>query len=273
MLSTLPPSSLLTFAVALLAFAPGSDAAQSTKASSKNSKQAASLQAAAVYLKPAAYLFTNVATGQKITYNPSGNHIYPAKGKGSAIKVQQYSNKKVPWHRFNFGKKNKCLSSAWGGSDNDSAVAYVCASGSNAKKTTLERTKQWWLTVPVSKPLVKASSNSAANRVLLAAQSDSIKTRNAKIAAQKAAFNNKRGLVGLDAPSRSRRHALTKRALERRAKTAGAGIYYIIPTDHLMDMPARALTGKVIKARGIKSTTLDVWKKGQKNQQWKITKA
>lgn len=72
--------------------------------------------------------------------------------------------------------------------------------------------------------------------MLLAAQSDSIKTRNAKVAAQKAAFD-KRGLTGLDGPSRSRRHALTKRALERRAKTAGAGVYYIIPTDHLMDMP------------------------------------
>lgn len=49
--------------------------------------------------------------------------------------------------------------------------------------------------------------------------------------------------------------------------------YWFFATDHMLDMPARALTGKVYKARGIKSTVLDPWKKNQKNQQWRVTRA
>ncbi|KAK4047107.1 hypothetical protein OIO90_006309 [Microbotryomycetes sp. JL221] len=308
--------------VALAALSPA-DALQSTKPATKNKAQAAALQAAAVFLKEGNYVFENVATKQRLYYVPKGNHIYPAKKKASQaakMAVTRYSlNRKVPWMRFHFGAKNKCLSSAWGGVDNDSAVAYVCATGSKAKKTTLERTKQWWLTVPVSKPTVAAPANSYANSVLLAAQSDSIKTRNKKIQDQQNAFkkkNSKRDslldqddeydVAGFDADplmdvdvefgveddqevvssdeplsefeehmllkARSRTRALSKRTLVRRAKTAGSGTYYIIATDHLIDQPARALTGKVYKARGIKSTTLDVWRKGQKNQQWRLVK-
>ncbi|KAM0790457.1 hypothetical protein ACM66B_003334 [Microbotryomycetes sp. NB124-2] len=336
----------LTFiATALVALSSTVSALQSTKPATNNKKQAAQLQAAAVFLKEGNYVFENVATKQKLFYVPKGNHIYPSKVKKLAqaaqMSVTRYTaNKKVPWSRFHFGKKNKCLSSAWGGKDNDSAVAYVCASGQKSKKTTLERTKQWWLIVPVSRPTVNAPANSYANSVLLAAQSDSIKTRNKKIQEQQNAFKNKNGkrdvsseLVDQDTlydshrdqdeplldndveleieaqeqeqadeveededllstedeepltelsermlakTKRSRltrRTSLSKRTLVRRAKTAGAGTYYIIATDHLIDMPARALTGKVYKARGIKSTTLDPWKKGQKKQQWRLIKA
>ncbi|KAK4049290.1 hypothetical protein OIV83_004227 [Microbotryomycetes sp. JL201] len=323
-----------TIATALLATLSSVAALQSTKPATNNKKQAAQLQAAAVFLKEGNYVFENVATKQKLYYVPKGNHIYPAKVKKASqaakMGVTRYTaNRKVPWSRFHFGSKNKCLSSAWGGVDNDSAVAYVCASGQKSKKTTLERTKQWWLTVPVSRPTVNAPANSYANSVLLAAQSDSIKTRNKKIQDQQNAFKNKNGkrfyvadvdingkddlyndhvrndnaLADIDgeiqldeqdqdqdtvtsdeplselsehmlANVRSRvRRTLSKRTLVRRAKTAGAGTYYIIATDHLIDMPARALTGKVYKARGIKSTTLDRWKKGQRNQQWKLIKA
>lgn len=99
-----------------------------------------------MFLKPGRYTFTNVATGQKLYYVPKGNHIYPAKLKSAksaaVMSVTPYSDRKVPWIRLHFGNKNKCLSSAWGGVDNDSAVAYVCASGQNSQTTTLERTKQ-----------------------------------------------------------------------------------------------------------------------------------
>lgn len=98
-----------------------------------------------MFLKPARYTFTNVATGQRLYYVPNGNHIYPSSvkpAKAAAVSITPYADRKVPWIRLHFGQKNKCLSSAWGGVDNDSAVAYVCASGAKAKKTTLERTKQ-----------------------------------------------------------------------------------------------------------------------------------
>jgi len=239
---------------------------------------------------------------------------------------------------------------------------YVCASGSGAQKTTLEKTKrastvllarsplppppaplslvppsvppsrlplsrlslahspsprtltdadrrpapaEWWLFVPVSKPTVATSSNSYANTVLLAAQADSIATREKKIAAQKAAFG-RRSLDGSSGAAlgaheqgmvrRVRRHVLDKRGI----KTVVGGTFYIIPTDHLLDRTA-ALVGKQVKRGGIKNTAIADWKKvrslvrlarpsalalrvpetdstrrpcaqGNKAQQWKVTR-
>lgn len=95
---------------------------------------------------------------------------------------------------------------------------YVCASGDNSKKTTLERTKQWWLFVPTSKPTVSAKANSNANKVLLAAQADSIETREKKIAAQKEAFHKRMA------------RRVRKRELEQRGiKTVSGGTFYIMP--------------------------------------------
>lgn len=136
---------------------------------------------------------------------------------------------------------------------------YVCASGSGSQKTTLEKTKQWWLLVPVNKPTASSHANSYANVQLIAAQADSIDTRNKKIAAQKQAFG-KRGLIS-DETYSGMMHQLRRRALEKRSKTVSSGIFYIMPTDHLVDMPARALTGKTIVTRGIKNTLVKNWKK------------
>ncbi|GAA5970909.1 hypothetical protein JCM21900_000567 [Sporobolomyces salmonicolor] len=243
-------------------------AAASTAVSTANAQQAASLQAAAIHLQPGSYTFENVETKQKLYYVPKGNNIYPYK-KGTAASVTKYSNAKVPWHRFEFGDKNKCLSSAWGGSGNNAAVMYVCASGAGAQKTTLEKTKQWWLFVPVSKTAASAPSSSYANTQLIAAQSESVATRNKKIAAQKAVFH-KRGFTGIEHARMAQRHK--KRVLERRTTTVTGGTFYIIPTDHLIDSPARALTGQAIKSRGIVSTQITTWKKGNKAQQWKVTR-
>ncbi|GAA5989870.1 hypothetical protein JCM5350_006595 [Sporobolomyces pararoseus] len=242
-----------------------------TKVSTKNAKQASSLQAAAVFLKPGSYTFQNVKTGQKLYYSADRkNHIFPTKGKATNAVVARHSNSKLPWHLIKFGKKNKCLSSAWGSTNNNAGVMYVCASGKSGQKTTLEKTKQYWLLVPVSKPTASAPSNSYANTQLIAAQADSIETRNKKIAAQKAAFNKR----GLGEVTHSRMmHQLKKRALEKRAnKTVSGGTFYIFPTDHLMDTHARALTGKTIVTRGIKNTLISKWSKGNKAQQWKVTR-
>ncbi|GAA5930247.1 hypothetical protein JCM10213_001040 [Rhodosporidiobolus nylandii] len=260
-------------ALALLALAAFADAKKTGKVLTTNEKQAAQLQAAAVFLKPGNYKLQNVQTGQTLYYAPSGNHIYPTKGKYTKSSITRYSNKKVPWHRLEYGSKNKCLSSAWGSSGNNAAVMYVCASGSGAQKTTLEKTKQWWLFVPVSKPTASASSKSYANSVLLAAQADSISTREKKVAAQKAAFNKRSGLHGADALQHGRMmRTVRKRALERRAnKTASSGTYYIIAIDHLLDRAA-ALTGKQIVTRKIKNTVISNYKQGNKAQQWKVTR-
>lgn len=46
------------------------------------------------------------------------------------------------WIRLSFGSKDKCLSSAWGGSFDNAAVAYACAVGPGAQRSTLEQNKQ-----------------------------------------------------------------------------------------------------------------------------------
>ncbi|GAA5982863.1 hypothetical protein JCM10908_006814 [Rhodotorula pacifica] len=252
-------SPLHVILLALLALAGLTSAKKTGSVLTTNEKQAAALQAAAVRLKPGHYVFQNVKTKQKLLYTAKGNHIYPSK-KGTTAAITIHQDKGVAWHRIGFGPKNKCLSSAWGGSGNNAAVMYVCASGSNSKKTTLEKTKQWWLFVPTSKPTAAANSNSYANRVLLAAQADSVKTREKKIAAQKNAFHGRMA-------RRVRKRALKKRGI----KTVSGGTFYIFPTDHLLDR-ASALTGGRITTRGIKNTQLKNWKKGDKAQQWKVTR-
>ncbi|GAA5941327.1 uncharacterized protein JCM15063_006440 [Sporobolomyces koalae] len=259
------------FIVATIALAGNSAQVDAKpKVSTKNAKQASQLQAAAVFLKPGSYTIQNVKTGQKLYYSADRkNHIYPDKKHQSPATIQRHANSKLPWHMMKFGKKNKCLSSAWGSSNNNAAVMYVCASGKGGQKSTLEKTKQYWIFVPVSEPTVSSKPNSYANTQLIAAQADSISTRNKKIAAQKAAFH-KRGLSPAMYTGMLRQ--LRKRALEKRAKTVSSGTYYIAATDHLVDMPARMLTGKVITTRGIKNTLLKAWKKGDKAQQWRITR-
>ncbi|GAA6048715.1 hypothetical protein JCM3770_003925 [Rhodotorula araucariae] len=241
------------------------EAKKTGKVLTTNEKQAAAIQAAAVKLKPGKYRFQNVQTKQYLYYVAKGNHIYPTKGKATPASISQYSNSKVPWHRLQFGLKNKCLSSAWVSSktQNSEAVSYVCASGKGCKKTTLEKTKQWWLFVPVSKPTAEAPATSYANTVLLAAQADSIATREKKIAAQKGAFSRRSSTK----MARIRRHVLEKRGI----KTVVGGTFYIIPTDHLLDRTA-ALTGKTVRRGGISNTAISDWKKGNKAQQWKVTR-
>ncbi|KAL8293037.1 hypothetical protein RQP46_000731 [Phenoliferia psychrophenolica] len=164
-----------------------------------NSKAAASLQAAAVVPASGTYTFTSVATGEKLTYQtpfppgdglqPNGNHIWPSKAGAPVNSIEITPHQHAQWIRLGFGTKNKCLSSAWGGSYDNAAVAYVCASGSDAQKTTLEQTKQWWLAVPIGKTAGAVTASS--NEMLIAAQGESVATRNAKIKAAKAAFGKR----------------------------------------------------------------------------------
>lgn len=93
---------------------------------------------------------------------------------------------------------------------------YVCATGAKAKKTTLERTKQWFLFVPVSKPTAAARPDSYANRVLLAAQADAIKTRAKKVAKQRKSFHRRLARRG-------------RGSGKSKIKTVTGGTFYIIP--------------------------------------------
>lgn len=92
---------------------------------------------------------------------------------------------------------------------------YVCATGAKSKKTTLEKTKQWFLFVPVSKPTAAARPESYANRVLLAAQADAIETRAKKVAKHKT-FHRRLARRG---QTRSK----------SRIRTVAGGTFYIIP--------------------------------------------
>lgn len=92
---------------------------------------------------------------------------------------------------------------------------YVCATGAKAKKTTLEKTKQWFLFVPVSKPTAAARPDSYANRVLLAAQAEAIKTRAKKVVKQRKTFHKRLARPG--------------QAHSSRIKTVTGGTFYIIP--------------------------------------------
>jgi hypothetical protein len=159
---------------------------------------------------------------------------------------------------------------------------YVCATGAKAKTTTLEKTKQWFLFVPVSKPTAVARPDSYANRVLLAAQADAIRTRAKKVAKQRKSFHRRLARRG-------------RGSGKSKIKTVTGGTFYIIPcvgeyayrylpsgranrmpllsavcsTDHLLDR-ASALTGGRITTRGVRNTQLKSWKKGDKSQQWKV---
>ena len=93
---------------------------------------------------------------------------------------------------------------------------YVCATGAKAKKTTLEKTKQWFLFVPVSKPTAPTRPDSYANRVLLAAQADAMKTHAKKVANQRKSFRRRSARRG-------------RGSGKSKIKTVTGGTFYIIP--------------------------------------------
>ncbi|ORY90243.1 hypothetical protein BCR35DRAFT_349987 [Leucosporidium creatinivorum] len=58
------------------------------------------------------------------------------------------------------------------------------------------------------------------------------------------------------------------------SESADGQRYFIIPTDHLIDMHTLALTGHEIESAGnTQSTALDAWDPSQEEQQWIITRA
>ncbi|GAA5989076.1 hypothetical protein JCM11641_002296 [Rhodosporidiobolus odoratus] len=192
-------SFLSTLALLLVATTATADVIAGLAGSIDNAAQAASLQTAAKVLSSGAYTFTNVATGKALTYEPEGNHIVPSSGAGSPVNILGYGNG-VSWVRLQIGDKDKCLSSQWGGSYNLAGVMYSCAVDEGGDVTrqdnTLEPTKQWWLLVPVGE---HTGDSDASNRVLLAAQDESVQTRESALKkAASAHFKSKK---------HSRRHA------------------------------------------------------------------
>ncbi|GAA5924997.1 hypothetical protein JCM3775_006339 [Rhodotorula graminis] len=165
-----------------------------------NAAQAASLQSAALPPAQGSYVFTNVATGQTLSYARDGNHIVPSDGPATPVQVLKYGES-VPWVRLQIGDKDKCLSAQWGDSFNLAGVMYSCAVDSGGEVTragnTLEPTKQWWLMVPVSDYTGDASTST---HVLLVAQAHSVATR------EKAnrSFSRRRSLHSSSSPAFAR---------------------------------------------------------------------
>ncbi|GAA5853183.1 hypothetical protein JCM8547_000231 [Rhodosporidiobolus lusitaniae] len=116
-----------------------------------NTAEAAKLAAAASQLTGAGnYVFTNVKTGQTLSFTRSDSttDFYPQDSADSV--AVQFSNGAA---RIS-GGNNKCASAQWsydveGGVDY-AAVSYACAVGSGelTGTATLEKTKQWWYLVP-----------------------------------------------------------------------------------------------------------------------------
>ncbi|GAA5855100.1 hypothetical protein JCM8547_002380 [Rhodosporidiobolus lusitaniae] len=181
-----------------------------------NTIEAASLQSAAKVLQAGSYSIKNVATGQALTYEADGNHIIPADGVGTPVNILSYGNG-VAWSRLQIGEKDKCLSSQWGGSYNLAGVMYACAVDAGGDVTragnTLEPTKQWFLLVPVAD---YQGDSAASNHVLLAAQSESVKTR--EKAQKNAAFASfhKKNSRSLAVDMSTNRFALVPRARKAR---------------------------------------------------------
>ncbi|KAI5480183.1 hypothetical protein MNV49_001509 [Pseudohyphozyma bogoriensis] len=165
-----------------LAFAAKSNAGPPTLGGTfNNALQASILQGAAHLLSPGAYTIENVATGQKLSYNPDGNHISPTGSEGSAVTITHYGGS-TAWVRLAIGEKDK-----------------------SAKKHK-----------------------------------------------------------GKHFPASSRAKSKSKQA---------PSVFFIIPTDHLIDMKTMALTGSSINTFGdTTSTALALLDPTDKRQQWRISK-
>ncbi|KAM0755663.1 hypothetical protein T439DRAFT_375985 [Meredithblackwellia eburnea MCA 4105] len=247
-----------------------------------NAVQASILQSAAALLEQGQYTITNVATGQSLVYTPVGNHVAPSHGSGSPFSLTHYGGS-TSWVRLSAGSKNKCMSSQWGGSYDHAAVMYACAvsrGGATAKGNTLEPTKQWWLVVPVTTDLNHVQGTS--NNLLVAAQKNSVKTREDAIKAgtSRNAFagNSKRSDRAVDLREkrmgkRSKKHKKKKTKSAKKKTVKSGNAYFIIPTDHLIDMHTMALTGQSIDTAGnTVSTALASFSPSDPKQQWIITK-
>ncbi|GAA5918663.1 hypothetical protein JCM5296_005461 [Sporobolomyces johnsonii] len=149
-----------------------------------NAIEAAQIAASASTLSGAGnYVFTNVATGQTLSFTRNGDttDFYP-QNDGDSLAVQFAGNAA----RLS-GGNNKCASAQWsyefeGGVDY-AAVSYACAVGSGllTGTDTLEKTKQWWYLLPAgstssSDASSDASSSSSAAPSSTSSASDSSST-------------------------------------------------------------------------------------------------
>lgn len=248
-------------------------------------------------------------------YTAEGNNVVPSSSGGTPIRLTQHGSS-TNWLKLALGMgKTKCLSSQWGGSGDNAAVAYECG------HKGLEETKQWWIIVPEGNTNRKANAHSAANSMLLAAQSqaDTLHRRDlsedwADALVEQAGDDDDHPLEKRDewedfadslvaasdleerdlAEVESNSHRLEKRKKHHKKKKAAKKAkkskkstkksssssssssgtsYYIVPTDHLLDSPAVALTGASINTGGAKSTKLSKLAAGNKSQLWRVTKA
>ncbi|GAA5934729.1 hypothetical protein JCM1841_006213 [Sporobolomyces salmonicolor] len=131
-----------------------------------NAIEAAKIAASASTLSGAGnYVFTNVATGQILSFTRNGDttDFYP-QDDGESLALQFAGNAA----RLS-GGNNKCASAQWsyefeGGVDY-AAVSYACAVGSGllTGTDTLEKTKQWWYIVPAGSASSSTSSSDASS--------------------------------------------------------------------------------------------------------------
>ncbi|GAA5995278.1 uncharacterized protein JCM10292_005073 [Rhodotorula paludigena] len=131
-----------------------------------NAIEAAEILASASTLSGAGnYVFTNVKTGQQLSFSRSSDttDFYPVDAdEGEALAVQFFGSAA----RLS-GGNNKCASAQWdadtdGGVDH-AAVSYACTVGTGVLSgtSTLEKTKQWWYILPADDSTSSASTDSS----------------------------------------------------------------------------------------------------------------
>ncbi|KAH8922456.1 hypothetical protein BT69DRAFT_1334719 [Atractiella rhizophila] len=235
-----------------------------------NSKVAKALTSASKVIPNGNYYLKNVGTGHYLRAGQRGSayDIYPSTSKTKIVSKKH--NQGTKYIRFSVGQH--CFSAQWnakvdGGSDH-AAVMYKCVVDP-LKKSSLEKTKQWYTLVPAT--FGKRSLDDDAEREWEEEDFEDV----AEVPEDEVEADvDDDDLDGVfdDEEYEVVRDAHEKRSLEKRGKSVGT--FYIVPVDHLKDMATRALTGSSKKtAGGARSTVLQKWKKGNKKQMWQIIKA
>lgn len=251
--------------------------------------QAGALISSAHQLPGGTYRVKNVGTGQYLT--GGARNLYAGKGTPTKVQVVPHDSQDARHTVMGLGSRGntKCVSAAWNYQENanGSGSLYSCVLGSlaagNRKTGTLREAKQAFI-------LVSAAGNSKRqlegveddddaedpDEDLLVEQEDE-----AENAAEEEASNlfdkrARRRHRKRPAKKSSHKKSSHKKASHKtvrkpmRLSTSGGGYgpYYIIATDHITNMPPRALSGQSTVAMKQRVMAIQAWKKGNKLQQW-----
>lgn len=219
-----------------------------------NKALAADIADAAITPSAGNYYFQNYDNGRWLHFSHSGNayNIYPA--SGSSEKSALGLKVKSGTAQVRISVDSHCGSAQW--SDDDGVdiamVLYACYVLPTVSDSTLTPAKQFYYFVPKSFKAKRDLSRSHLKR-----NRNRVRT-----------LEEERG----EEVDITVRDEVTGEHVEKRATKYGP--YFIIPTDHILDMKTRALTGTPIDTPGgEKSTYISTWNPSATNELWYLYKA